>query len=173
MFFSCQQEELSSDDSVNGEAAKKTDIHGHAYGTITSEMVLRWNEAGTEAVANVGNLPPMPESRIYAMVNVAMHDALNNIVPRYQTYALKNARDKDADANAAVAQAAHDVIVDQLPPQQVFADNLLNVSLASIADGNSKTKGIALGKAAAKAILDLRANDGAATAQTAYVQGTL
>jgi len=65
-------------------------------------MVLNWNEAGTQAIANMtpltgsGPIPPMLESRIYAMVNVAMHDALNNIVPKYQTYALNNARDKDA-----------------------------------------------------------------------------
>ena len=118
---------------------------GERFGNISPAMVLTWNEAGTQAIANMTPivgvpLPPMPESRIYAMINVAMHDALNNIVPKYQTYALNNARDKDADPNAAVAQAAHDVIAAQLPPQQAFADALLTTSLASIADGGAATE---------------------------------
>jgi hypothetical protein len=115
----------------------------------------------------------MPEARIYAMINVAMHDALNNIVPKYQTYALNNAQDKDANPDAAVAQAAHDVIVNQLPPQQAFADNLLANSLSGLPAGDAKTRGIALGSASAAAIIAMRANDGAASAQIPYTQGTL
>ncbi len=179
IFLSCQKQPDNVINSKNLADETFTKSKGHAYGTITSDMVLKWNEAGTQAIANMapltgsGPLPPMPESRIYAMINVAMHDALNSIVPKYQTYALKNTRDKDADANAAVAQAAHDVIFAMLPPQQPFADNLLTTSLASIADCDSKTRGIVLGKAAAKAILNLRANDGADVAQIPYTQGTL
>ena len=145
--------------------------------TYSADMIMAWNLAGTKAVDNMGSgpsaLPPMPISRIYAMINIAMHDALNSIVPRFKTYALKNARDRFADPNAAVAQAAHDVIVNLLPPQQAFADGLLNTSLNSISNCNKKDRGITLGKAAAAAIIALRTNDGAATAQTGYVQGTL
>jgi hypothetical protein len=176
--ISCRKDAKITGNTKNiAEASVKSE--GHSYGTVTSEMVLKWNEAGTQAIANMtpltgsGPIPPMPESRIYAMINVAMHDALNNIVPKYQTYALNNARDKDADPNAAVAQAAHDVIVAQLPPQQGFADELLNTSLASIADGEAKTRGIALGKAAAVAILAKRTNDGSDNAQIPYTQGSL
>jgi len=171
-FVSCQKEAANTLNSKNLTEEASAKSQGHAYGTISSDMVLTWNEAGTQIVEGIG-MPPMPESRIYAMINVAMHDALNNIVPRYKTYALNNARDKDADANAAVAQAAHDVIVGLLPPAQTVADNLLTTSLGTVPDGDSKTRGIALGKAAAKAILDLRANDGSDVAQIPYTQGTL
>jgi len=144
---------------------------------VTNAMVMTWNLASTQAIANMGSgadaLPPMPESRIYAMVQIAVHDALNNITPRYHTYALSNAGDRFAHPDAAVAQAAHDVIVNQLPPQQAFADNLLATSLNAIANGDAKTRGIALGKAAAAAIINLRNNDGVANAQIPYVQGTL
>lgn len=95
------------------------------------------------------------------MINIAMHGALNNIVPKYKSYAL-NARDKDANPDAAVAQAAHDVIVysfgrlnppaDVTPqPGQDYINNLLTQSLNSIANDESKAKGIALGAAAAQA----------------------
>ena len=178
IFISCQKQ-ISKNQQKQELSSAQFNNFGIGNGNISPAMVLTWNEAGTQAIANMapltgsGPLPPMPESRIYAMINVAMHDALNNIVPKYQTYALNNARDKDADANAAVAQAAHDVIVAQLPPQQAFADGLLTTSLASVPDGDSKTRGIALGKAAAKAILDLRANDGSDVVQIPYTQGTL
>ena len=136
-------------------------------------IVLKWNEAGAQAVTNMGALPPMIESRMYAMINAAMHDALNNIVLKYQPYALKNALIKDADADAAVSQAAHDVIIFLMPPQKIYADSLLSISLADITSGNAKDRGIILGKAAAQSIIDMRINDGSQTAQYPYMQGTL
>jgi PAP2 superfamily protein len=151
---------------------------GHSVsGSRGLDMYLLWNNAATVAVTRAGTgpngpLPPMPESRIYAMVNVAMHDVLNNIEPRYKTYALQNAIDRNADVDAAIAQAAHDVISALLPPEAGYADSLLQASLYSIANSNAKTDGINLGKAAGAAMLAKRANDGAATAQFAYVAGT-
>ena len=140
----------------------------------SAEMVLKWNEAGTKAVTAIGGVPPMTESRIYAMINLAMHDALNNIAQKYDIYAFSATIVKDADPDAAVAQAAHDVMVLQLPPaQQTTANDLLTASLAGIADGDSKSKGISIGKAAAKAITDKRANDGAAAAQYPFTPGSL
>jgi len=173
IFLSCQKE---TNKPQGKQSLARINNPGNGFGNISPAMVLTWNEAATQAIANMtpivgAPLPPMPESRIYAMVNVAIHDALNNIVPKYQTYALSNARDKDADPDAAVAQAAHDVIVALLPPQQGFADNLLNTSLAGIKDGDAKTGGITLGKAAASAILANRINDGADNAQIPYLQG--
>src|SRR5215213_5743126 len=134
---------------------------GQGVGNISPAMVLRWNEAAVytslelQKISNAPPVTPFVEARYYAMVNIAMHDALNNIVPKYQTYALKGARDKDADANAAVAQAAYDVIValyDKLnppaffstPPIKNYIDNLLQQSLSIIPDGDSKTRGINL-----------------------------
>ncbi|ESU22359.1 hypothetical protein FEDK69T_23440 [Flavobacterium enshiense DK69] len=182
--FSCRQEEIpttSLSEEVNSEKFQNKNT--------SPEMVLRWNEAATYVVLQtqvaVPNppIPPFIESRYYAMVNVAMHDALNNIVPKYKTLALKNSRDKDADPNAAVAQAAHDVIAyffgklnppAMVTPQPVqdYINNLLIQSLNSIADGEAKTKGIALGAAAAQAIIQNRSNDGSANVMFPVTEGT-
>jgi hypothetical protein len=143
--------------------------------TYTTEMVLRWNLVGTTAVLNSGSIPPYPpmiESRIYAMLNVGMHDALNTIDPRYERYALKIPVQADADADAAVAQAAHDILVALIPSQKQVTDSLLTVSLESITSAN-KDAGIVVGKAAAEAMLLKRASDGASTAQIPYIQGTI
>ena len=152
---------------------------GGPHGSYANNaMVLTWNDAATQAVTRAGTgpngpLPPMPESYIYAQVNVAMHDALNSINPKYKTYALLNMVDRGANADAAVAKAAHDIIVELLPPETAYADSLYQVSLNSIEDGTSKTKGINIGQEAAAAMIAKRSNDGYATAQVPYIEGTL
>jgi hypothetical protein len=154
----------------NGTSPAKT--------AIDTKMLFVWNDAATVAVTRAGNgpngpLPPMPESYIYAQVNVAMHDALNSIAPKYKTYALLNTVDKTANPDAAVAKAAHDVIVALLPPETAYADSLYQATIATIADGTAKTNGITIGTAAAAAMATKRTNDGYATAQIPYTQGTL
>jgi hypothetical protein len=139
--------------------------------SYSASMVLKWNEAGTIAVAKTGGIQPMPESRIYAMINLAMHDALNSIVSKYDTYTAISRSDSDANPDAAVAQAAHDVMLSLFPTRQITTDSLLASSLANI--GAGKEKGIGIGKTVAKAIIDNRANDGAGTAQYPFTQGTL
>src|SRR6187200_514249 len=162
---------------------------GNGIGNVSPAMVLTWNDAATYVVLTTlqvqptPRIPPFRESHYYAMVNLAMHDALNNIVPKYASYAL-NARDKDADPDAAVAQAAHDVISSFFgklnppannTPQEVqdSIHNLLEQSLNSITDGEAKTKGIVLGTAAAQAIIQNRTGDGSLSATGSITQGTL
>ncbi len=153
-------------------------LKAKAPAAINPLMVFRWNEAATKAVTRAGTgpngpLPPMPESYIYAQVNVAMHDALNSISPTYKTYALLNTLNPGANPDAAVAKAAHDIIVALLPPETAYADSLYQVCINGIANGASKTEGINLGQAAAAAMMAKRSNDGYANAQIPYTQGTL
>ena len=141
-------------------------------------MVLKWNELLSLAVDN--KMPPPAEARIYAMVTLAVHDALNNTVPIYETYALDNqgAYYKDISkkniytiANAAVAQAAHDVLVALVPAQAANAGNLLSLSLEEVEDTELKYRGIQIGKDAALAVLADRQGDPPLRFH-AYPQGT-
>jgi hypothetical protein len=141
-------------------------------------MVLQWNEALSLAVDN--KMPAPAESRIYAMVTLAVHDALNNAVPIYETYALDNkgAYYKDISkknirsiADAAVAQAAHDALVALVPASAANADLLLTSSLAEIEESEFKARGIQAGKDAALAILAKRQNDVLPKFES-YPQGT-
>jgi hypothetical protein len=129
-------------------------------------VVLKWDEVLSLAVDN--NMPPPAESRIYAMVTLAMHDALNNVVPKYETYALNNSgvdvqdvskKNIGSIADAAVAQAAHDVLVVLAPSSVVSADSLLTECLAQIEESEFKSRGIQTGKDAATAVLSERQND--------------
>ena len=162
---------------------------GNGMGNLSPAMVLKWNDAATYVVLTTLQLQPTPrippfrESHYYAMVNLAMHDALNNIIPKYKGYAL-NERDRRADPHAAVAKAAHDVISfffgklnppANVTPQTVqdSIHNLLAQILNAIPSGEAKTKGIALGAAAAQAIIQNRTNDGSLSATGTIIQGTL
>ncbi len=77
-----------------------------------------------------------------------------------------------AAPDAAVA-AAHDaLVVVVVPAQKAYADSLYTATLAKIGDGDAKTQGVALGQAAAKAVLAKRSGDGADAAQTPVTIGT-
>ena len=47
-------------------------------------------------------------------MHIAIHDALNNIDPRFQTYTVASPAPAYASPEAAVAAAARDVLVDRL-----------------------------------------------------------
>ena len=123
---------------------------------------------------------------MYAMTHIAIHDALNAIDRRFRPYAYYDAAPRGASADAAVAAAARGVMVPVLgqltPPfgpecieagvASVEADYA--AAIAEIPDGRAKTRGIAVGEAAAAAIVALRAGDGADTTlvDVDYPQGT-
>lgn len=145
--------------------------------SVNADAVTVWNtNAGVAAtaacIAPLNN--PLHESRIYAMLHVAIHDALNAIDRRSRPYTFDRQAEPGASPDAAVAAAARDVLVPllaQLPlelgPQSCNDAGVASVeadytaALAAIPDGLAKTQGIAVGQAAAAAILALRAADGA------------
>jgi hypothetical protein len=106
------------------------------------------------------------------MAHLAIHDALNSIDRRYQTYALNIDEEPDASPSAAVAAAAYGVLINELPTQRMSIDAAYENALAAIADGPAKTGGIAIGQAAAAMIITLRSTDGSSTAQFAFAPGT-
>ena len=109
---------------------------------------------------------------MYAMMHIAIHDALNAINRKYQPYAYDKKAESGASPDAAVAAAAHGVLVpliDQLPAELVkrecidagvaSAEASYTDALAAIPDTPAKKQGIALGQESAAAILAKRAND--------------
>jgi hypothetical protein len=104
------------------------------------------------------------------MVHAAIHDALNSIDPRFQTYTEGPQADPAASPAAAIATAARDVLVNQFSTQQADFNSAYLASLALIPDGPAKANGIAAGQAAAARILALRNSDGSAAANIPYAQ---
>ena len=126
-----------------------------------ADMVTDWNVIATTTAGAVPAQVPVRQTRTYAMTHAAVHDALNAIDRRYQPYALLMQGQLDASPDAAVAAAAHDVLVNVLPvAQKPSLDAAYENSLSAIPAGPAKDAGIAIGQAAAAAIIALRSSDG-------------
>lgn len=130
---------------------------------------IKWNETTVKA-AIAGGQNPLQQTRTVAMVQGAVHDALNAIKPRYTAYYFEGPAPAGATPEAAVAAASHVVLIAVLPSfgaptQQAEAKALVEeayfTALAGIADGQGKQDGIAAGRAAGEAMLALRKDDGA------------
>ena len=107
-------------------------------------------------------LPPFVEARLYAITNVAMHDALNSVMARYERYADTGPIDPDADAAAAVLTAAHDAIAGADPAASTTIDAWYATAISALGNGTAVAAGIVVGQRAAAAILANRASDGVA-----------
>ncbi len=117
-----------------------------------ADVITDWNVKAAEIVteSKVGTPPAI---RTMAIVQTAVHGALNSLAP-------------GASINAAVASANRTTLSKLMPAQQASIDAAYQAALAQIADGVAKTAGIAAGEQAAVAVLAQRADDGAATAES-------
>ena len=104
---------------------------------------------------------PTRASRAMAIVHVAVFEAVNAITGRYESYVGLPQVADDTSLKAAIAQAAHDTLAALYPSQAPTFAAQLEEDLAKVEDGAAqKAAGIELGHRAARAILDVRANDG-------------
>jgi len=120
---------------------------------------MDWN-AKADAIAAEKQILPAPHSRALAMLHIAMFEAVNAVEHRYAPYKLTLSADRSTSKEAAAAAAAYDVLLAVYPDQKTGLDEALTASLSGIADPESRSKGIELGKQAAAGVLALRANDG-------------
>ena len=152
-----------------------------------ADAVITWSEnalKAAQAACLIASGNGLAESRMYAMMHAAVHDAANAIDRRSRPYAFDGEASGPTSVDAAVAAAARDALVSViagLPESQQCRDNGtadVNASyaaaLAAIPDGLSKTNGVAIGQAAAAAIVALRAGDGsdAPWVDLEYQEGT-
>ncbi len=131
--------------------------------------VTHWNRVATEAFAPSQGTNPMAQSRTLAIVHAAIHDALNAVDRRFESYTPGLAEAPGASLEAAVATAARDVLVTLLPDQAALVEAEYSRALALVTDGSAKAAGVATGKASAAATLTRRARDGAAEAAVPYL----
>ena len=149
-----------------------------AFAQPTANEVLQWNETTMKAIEANGQ-SNVVATRTLAMVQAAVHDALNAINRRYDAYYFEGPADAAASPDAAVAAAAHTVLVGVVnsfgsPGQKgatlALVEQAYAASLARITDGPARNKGVAVGRAAGAAMLALRKDDGA-TRDAPYTPG--
>jgi hypothetical protein len=119
---------------------------------------VQWNKIALQAIKSDASTPEFA-SRALAMESLAVFDAVSAI-DGTPGYLLNMTVPADADANAAAAQAAHDVLAYLYPAQKAAFDAALASALAAIPSGQGMTDGVTLGAVVAAKIIALRANDG-------------
>ena len=126
----------------------------------SADVVTDWNQKAGDIVV-AAKLPPPPGTRMLAIVQTAVYEAVNAITRRYPHSDLKLEAGPGASVDAAIAAANHATLAKLVPSQQAAIDSAYQAALAAIADGPAKTAGIAVGEKAAEAILASRSDDGA------------
>jgi hypothetical protein len=136
--------------------------------------IIEWNKTLLTIVRTPGAQPTTIHStRNFAMLHVAMFDAVNNIVAGFSPYLVRQSNEpRSASPVAAADQAAHDVLAALYPDFQSLLDSQLQEDLGQIADGPEKTRGIAVGAAVASDVVTFRANDGSTRTPPAFKAGT-
>ncbi len=119
-----------------------------------------WNAIAATSIMSTAGQPPHAAPLSLAMVQGAVYDAVNAIDGGHEPYLVAPAADPLYSKEAAVATAAFRVLVGLFPAQLPALQPLYDVSLAGVAEGPAKAGGIAVGEAAAAAMLAARANDG-------------
>jgi hypothetical protein len=133
-----------------------------------SDTITRWN---SNSITVLSPTNPLDLTRGLAMVHLAMHDAVNAVRPRYEGYAYRTSGETEADPDLAAAAAARDVLVALRPGSQAHVDELFGTDQNAVPSDDRRSRSLGVGKAAADAILSLRANDGS-QAKDSYTPGT-
>jgi len=120
-------------------------------------------DANAQSLIWVNEQSPMEQSRSLAIVQLAVHDALNAIEPRYAAYAF-HGQAPGASPEAAILTAAHDGLRAVVPAKSAEIDSWYTRALAALPEGTAKARGVEIGRAAAERMISLRASDDVAGA---------
>jgi hypothetical protein len=123
--------------------------------------IVAWNAIALNSVVTVAKQSPAWAIVSIGFAQAAVYDAVVAIQGGYQPYHYDlEPRHPDASVDAAVAAAAHDVLVHYFPAQQATLDAALVASLAAVPDSAEKADGVAIGQASAASLIAFRQGDG-------------
>src|SRR6185437_167453 len=110
-----------------------------------ADPVLAWSGYGAQAIT--AGRPPASAMVLLGIEHIAMYDTAVALRP-------------GTSSSAAIATAAHHVLVARVPAQKVFLDATYASYLAGIPEGARKRRGVDLGARVAASVLAWRAGDG-------------
>jgi hypothetical protein len=125
-------------------------------GGVRADAVIDWNAIMETTVLEVD---PYVQTRTSAITQLAVFEAVNAIVGDYEPYLGTVTAPPGASPEAAAITAAHGALKALHPESAANLDSLRAASLAAVLDGQAKDDGMAVGEAAAAAIVALRASD--------------
>lgn len=147
-----------------------------AHSTANADIVTDWNATvrgmmqhdGTHVVNNVN---PGWSTRSFAMMNGAIYDTFQAMHRTHTPFMADTQAPAGTSLDAAVHQAAYDVLSHCYPGEMAILNADFNARMALIPDGPAKTAGIALGQSIAHVYKTDRTGDGSAD-MVPYTPGT-
>ena len=141
-----------------------------------ADDITDWNQHMLRA-GTVGGTSPLVMSRVAAIVQASVFDAVNGIDGKYAPVHVPPGGPAGASRRAAAVEAAYTALAALYPAQKSTFDARLAVSLTAIASDPLETSagiasGIAWGQTAANGILSWRATDGFTPAPPPFLGGT-
>jgi hypothetical protein len=148
-----------------------------------ADVVTDWNRTMVDALI-VSETPPPAATRLGAIVQTSVYDAVNGIARRYTQFhpeVIGSPAPRGASAQAAGAGAAYTALVALFPAQKATFDARLAETLAGLShdedddddDDKDVARGLAWGRTVAQAILAWRSTDGFDFVPPPYVVGPL
>ncbi|MGH8129871.1 MAG: vanadium-dependent haloperoxidase [Steroidobacteraceae bacterium] len=117
----------------------------------SADVVTDWNKKACDIVLAAKPLTPVA-NRTMAIVQTAVYEAVK--------------ASAEASPEAAVAAANRAALTQLMPAQKEAIDHAYQEAIASIPNGDTKDTGIAIGEKAAARVIERRAEDGAAAAES-------
>lgn len=139
----------------------------------SGQSVVAWNRELVTILGTPGLQPAtVHPTRSFAILQAAEYDAVVSSTHAGRPYLFSVPAPRDARADAAADQAAHDVLAALYPPAQPQVDQQLATELASIPDGPGKGDGVLVGASVAKLLVSVGAFDGSAATPPPFTAGT-
>jgi hypothetical protein len=142
-------------------------------------VVSYWNDVANRTVnaTSATNTTAEEQRPSYhvdlATVHVAIYDAVSAIDGRYKPFAITpTAPSAGASLDAAASAAAYGVLLALFPNRGAQYQAAYDSRIAAIPAGDARTKGLALGREVAAAVVALRAKDGRDVVLAPYVSST-
>ncbi len=137
-----------------------------------ADAVTQWNDLLLKVIKAEGGAPG-PIARAGAMMHCAMYDAVNSIRPStHRPYLVSVPAEPGASVRSAIAHAAHDTLVNAFSAHAAIIAAERTTALTGIPPG-PRAAGEAVGKAAARAMIAARTNDGVVVDESTYTPGTM
>ena len=127
--------------------------------TAAGSALTEWNRTLLEVAKAEDSFLTLKGVRATAMMHLAINDTLVAIDGGTTAYAYEK-RASGVDAQAAALSAAHAIAVDQYPDARERFDALLERWMPDGLSKDARAKASSLGVAAARAVLETRADDG-------------
>jgi hypothetical protein len=125
------------------------------------EAVIAWNAIAVRTILAPPTPQSPPASFVYSsFAQAAVYNAVVAIEGGYQPYKSGLEPSPGASVEAAVATAAHHVLLHYFPAQQTALDGDYSAALDAISDGPAETAGIDVGAEAAAELIAIRQGDG-------------